>query len=129
MKTYVCEQFVEYHKGLDGELIDRMEMRFMVDNQELDPRLDLVDHAPSGMTFGYLGSGPKQLALAILASAAGDDVAKRFYRDYEADVISRLQEPEDMRGREGVIWRIREKDVLAWVQAREGNGKDESSQV
>lgn len=34
---------------------------------ELDLRLDLCNHSPSGFAWGYLGSGPAQLALAILA--------------------------------------------------------------
>lgn len=33
----------------------------------LDPRLDIFNHSPCGFEFGYSGSGPAQLALAILA--------------------------------------------------------------
>lgn len=33
----------------------------------LDPRLDLMRHSPTGFEWGYCGSGPAQLALAILA--------------------------------------------------------------
>lgn len=33
----------------------------------LDPRLDLQNHSPTGFAWGYNGSGPAQLALAILA--------------------------------------------------------------
>jgi hypothetical protein len=39
----------------------------------LDPRLDLARHSPTGFGWGYFGSGPSQLALAILADATGDD--------------------------------------------------------
>lgn len=36
-------------------------------------RLDLYNHSPSGFETGYNGSGPAQLALALLADALGDD--------------------------------------------------------
>ena len=32
----------------------------------LDPRYDLRNHSPTGFAWGYGGSGPSQLALAIL---------------------------------------------------------------
>jgi hypothetical protein len=38
--------------------------------QEMMPlplRCDLVNHSPTGFSWGYAGSGPAQLALAILA--------------------------------------------------------------
>lgn len=38
----------------------------------LDPRLDLCRHSPTGFEIGYGGSGPAQLALALLADATGD---------------------------------------------------------
>jgi len=44
----------------------------------LAPRLDLFNHSPAGFNWGYSGSGPAQLALAILAhhlAAHPDDVA------------------------------------------------------
>lgn len=37
-----------------------------VDNRSLNPRLDLFNHSPTGFEWGYGGSGPAQLALAIL---------------------------------------------------------------
>lgn len=38
----------------------------------LDERLDLRQHSTSGFEWGYEGSGPRQLALAILADHFGD---------------------------------------------------------
>lgn len=37
----------------------------------LDPKLKLVNHSPTGFSWGYGGSGPAQLALAILADHFG----------------------------------------------------------
>jgi hypothetical protein len=43
-----------------------------VDGRPLNPRLDLYNHSPTGFEWGYSGSGPAQLALAILADHFGD---------------------------------------------------------
>ena len=39
----------------------------------LDPRRDLRDHSPTDFEWGYGGSGPAQLALALAADVLGDD--------------------------------------------------------
>ena len=44
-----------------------------VDGRRLNPRLDLWNHSPTGFEWGYGGSGPAQLALAILADHLRDN--------------------------------------------------------
>ncbi len=39
----------------------------------LNPRTDLYNHSPDGFAWGYGGSGPAQLALALAADVLGDD--------------------------------------------------------
>jgi Family of unknown function (DUF6166) len=39
----------------------------------LDPRHDLRNHSPTGFEWGYSGSGPAQLALALAADVLQDD--------------------------------------------------------
>ena len=39
----------------------------------LDPRLDIADHSPTGLNWGYSGQGPTQLALALAADHLGSD--------------------------------------------------------
>lgn len=57
----------------------------------LDPRLDLRRHSPSGMAWGYGGSGPAQLSLAILAFHLNDDAAAlRLYQGFKDLVVARL---------------------------------------
>ena len=43
--------------------------------EPLPPRADLRNHSPTGFEWGYSGSGPAQLALAMLSHALDDDVA------------------------------------------------------
>jgi Family of unknown function (DUF6166) len=57
----------------------------------LDPRLDLRSHSPSGFEWGYLGSGPTQLALALLADALRDDAqALAVYQHAKGALLSGL---------------------------------------
>lgn len=59
--------------------------------QVLDPRLDLMNHSPTGLSWGYCGSGPAQLALAILADFLEDDrAAVMLHQDFKNMIISRL---------------------------------------
>lgn len=59
--------------------------------RDLKPRHDLRNHSPTGFNWGYGGSGPAQLALALLADALNDDErALAVYQDYKWRVIARL---------------------------------------
>lgn len=78
---------------------------------ELDPRLDLKNHSPDGFEWGYMGSGPAQLALAILADATGnDDFALRYYQDFKESMIGCIMSPE---------FELLHSDVMRWVEAKE----------
>jgi hypothetical protein len=62
-----------------------------VDGRPLNPRLDLYNHSPTGFEWGYCGSGPAQLALAILADHFGDDrEALDFYQRFKWAVVVEL---------------------------------------
>ena len=57
--------------------------------RELNPRLDLRRHSPTGFDWGYAGSGPSQLALAILADHLHDDErALQLYQDFKWKVVT-----------------------------------------
>ena len=59
--------------------------------RELDPRHDLYNHSPDGFEWGYGGSGPAQLALAILAHATCDArLSLRLYQLFKREVIATL---------------------------------------
>ena len=61
----------------------------------LDPRRDLRDHSPSGLAWGYGGSGPAQLALALLADHLHDDPrALGLYQDFKQLVVAGLDSDE-----------------------------------
>jgi hypothetical protein len=56
-----------------------------------DPRFDLRRHSPTGFEWGYGGSGPAQLALALAADLLGDDDrAQDVYQALKFQIIGRL---------------------------------------
>lgn len=62
-----------------------------VNGELLDLRLDLQNHSPTGFDWGYCGSGPAQLALAILADHLGDsEQALNLYQRFKWSVIAEL---------------------------------------
>lgn len=77
----------------------------------LDPRLDLRNHSPTGFAWGYGGSGPAQLALALLCHAfASDARALELYQAFKDAMILPLDRQRP--------WRLTIHDVLEWVRER-----------
>lgn len=56
----------------------------------LDPKLSLKlrNHSPTGFEMGYSGSGPAQLALAILLDGFGRKIAEERYQDFKSTFIA-----------------------------------------
>lgn len=74
----------------------------------LDPRLDIRNHSPSGFEWGYGGSGPAQLALALVADCCGEAQAiPTVYQKFKAKVIARL--PNDG-------WVLTEEDITGAIE-------------
>lgn len=78
---------VEYHfyRGyLDGSVY--------IDDDPLPLCLEIVNHSPDGFAWGYEGSGPAQLALAIMVNEYGPDLTKHpcHYQDIKRDIIAKL---------------------------------------
>ena len=56
---------------------------------QLPARTELRDHSPAGFEFGYAGSGPAQLSLAILADALGPERAFHLYQKFKREFVAR----------------------------------------
>lgn len=95
-------------------------------------------HSPDGFEWGYGGSGPADLALAILINYFGEDPsqgdlyigaskAQEHHQDFKWAFISKIKTS---------TWVIREKAIKEWLEARfasrlfgektrvRGNGKE-----
>ena len=62
-----------------------------VNGRRLNPRHDLWNHSPTGFEWGYGGSGPAQLALALLADHLEDEQeVLNLYQRFKWTVIAAL---------------------------------------
>ena len=62
-----------------------------VDGRRLNPRHDLWNHSPDGFEWGYAGSGPAQLSLAILADhCENTEQTLNLYQRFKWAVIAEL---------------------------------------
>jgi hypothetical protein len=68
-------------------------------------------HSPTGFEWGYEGSGPAQLALAILLDV-GMDVrrAQSLYQDFKRDVVSHFKRDS---------FTIKDVEVREWIRKHE----------
>jgi len=91
---------------------------------ELPLRLDLYNHSPDGFEIGYGGSGPAQLALAILADTLKAPKGKKPPSGFENDsnprlIAVRLHQDFKRRFIAGLArteqWAITERTVLEFV--------------
>lgn len=93
----------------EGERIGNFTPYVTLNGEALDFRLDLMRHSPCGFEWGYSGSGPHQLSLAILSVVFGDKVALKLYGRFAREVISRLD--RDSR------WGMSERNILEWYRS------------
>lgn len=56
--------------------------------------LSIQKHSPTGFAWGYSGSGPAQLALAICLELYGEEQARRVYQDFKFKYISTLPQSD-----------------------------------
>lgn len=88
MKTY---QGRVTTKGCQVTIIE-VDAGGVITKTPLPPCFDLRNHSPDGFAWGYLGSGPAQLALALLVSALNDkERALRLYQMFKAEFVARLE--------------------------------------
>ena len=69
-----------------------------------------VNHSPDGFEWGYGGSGPSQLAYAILHQYSGTMTASVYYQDFKRDFIQNIHSDE---------WTIKLEAIDEWIARRE----------
>ncbi len=96
---------MHYLGGIDQKTGERVVYRVREDGfcKLLNPRLDLRNHSPTGLAWGYGGSGSAQLALALLADYLGDERAREFYQEFKSKIIAALPQDKGWTLNEGEI--------------------------
>jgi len=64
------------------------------------------NHSPSGFSWGYGGSGPAQLALAILLKFVDSETAVSLYQEFKWDIVARWEGD--------FVYPVR--DILGWIE-------------
>lgn len=73
----------------------------------LTPSTRLRNHSPDGFNWGYAGSGPSQLALAILLDFTQDKkLAQQRYMDFKFAFVARW----------GHEWEIDGQTIRLWLE-------------
>jgi len=65
------------------------------------------NHSPDGFNWGYGGSGPAQLALALLLKFTDQEIALSLYQPFKRDVIAKLPQAD---------FTLPIQSVLDWVE-------------
>jgi hypothetical protein len=90
---------------------DGTHVKIVLPDGEMHPlplRLDLANHSPTGFEWGYAGSGPAQLALALLADATGcDATALALHQVFKFKVITPLKQ----------LWEMTDDDVISHAES------------
>jgi hypothetical protein len=80
----------------------------------LSESLKLRNHSPSGFSFGYMGSGCAQSALAILLHVTDEETALRLYQEFKVMFVASLPQHS---------FEI-EFDARSWVLGKTRDSKD-----
>lgn len=109
MKTYPETRYWGKRKPLSG--FPSVYKQILPDGEPtklpLEPSLKIRDHSVV-FEWGYLGSGPAQLALALLLDALSDpETAKKYYYDFKFNVVSRFKKDE---------WEITGEEIREWLE-------------
>lgn len=104
MGVATAEQTV-YRGRRDPVALVGEEGEVTLDGKPLDCRYDLLSASPSRFEWGYGGSGPAQLTIAILAHAYDDKFACEHYQQFKEEVVTNFS---------GNRWTLRTSDLDAW---------------
>lgn len=87
--------------------------KLKVENVDPAPSQALYNHS-EGFEWGYSGSGPAQLALALLLDATRDkEVALKFHQEFKERFVAGW----------GTNWRINGEQVRAFVEMKQTSGE------
>ena len=95
---------------IKGERDDAGVLYVLIDDRALSPRRSqrVWNHSPTGFNVGYAGSGPAQLALAILLEAGlSNERACQLHQAFKFEFLVNAHAPFNLS-----------VDVVAWANQR-----------
>jgi hypothetical protein len=71
-----------------------------------------VTHSPTGFAWGYQGSGPSQLAFALLLDVTDDpEYCKKTYQDFKWETVGNWDKDNE--------WEMTSEEIENWVKSNE----------
>ena len=82
------------------------------DGTRLDPSYSqkVFNHSPDGFSWGYSGSGPAQLALALLLEETGRAQAVLLHQEFKRAVVARWPWAK--------FWTLTSQEIRRWITAQ-----------
>lgn len=77
---------------------------------ELPSRSEIYSASKDGFDWGYVGSGPMQLAFAMLYQLSDENFSKKHASEFANDVVKKLNSRD---------WLLSASDVVAWIEKRQ----------
>ena len=106
-----------------GGCIVKMDNNGCTTELSLEKSFEVVQHSPDGFQWGYGGSGPAQLAAAILYETTNNpELTRRYYQDFKFDHVSQWEDTFEINELEIKIWLSlvgAEIEILGTDQVRE----------
>ena len=103
MKIYRGKRFNSY------QVVEVMSCDGSVRDLDPEPSQAIQNHSHEGFNWGYNGSRPAQLALAILLHVTGDvAIASQHYQDFKAACVCHFPD----------TWELSSEAVRTWLLAR-----------
>lgn len=80
------------------------------DDKPLSPRRsqNVWNHSPDGFSWGYSGSGPAQLALALLLEETDRNTAVAVHQSFKSSVIAGLPQEKG--------WELTSDYIQSWIR-------------
>lgn len=104
-----------------GQVLPNGDCLVLRDGKVFSPgrSLEVRNHSPCGFNWGYNGSGPAQLALALLLDASDARLlSERYYQRFKRDFVG------GWSNLPGGCWKITSLEIRDWL-ARVAFGGDE----
>ena len=108
-KYYIGNRY-NHSAELEVEVVVYHENHFLIEKYFLTPKESqkLFNHSPDGFEWGYGGSGPAQLSLAILLDFTGDkDISLKNYQNFKYDIISNFDRES---------FNLSEREIKNWLK-------------
>jgi hypothetical protein len=91
------------------------ERSVFIDGLPLSPKTsqEIQNHSPEGFNWGYAGSGPAQLALALLLYFADRETALQLYQEFKTEIVQELDD----------FFRLPKDEVREWIEKKKQAAK------